>query len=90
MRTIETLKASGLEDEAFEVLGLGEGQRDGVVARLVEAADDAHRAPRVECGTGDDLLEQVHRHRAAAAPREQDAAGSEQLHGEQVEVLVGA
>ena len=44
----------------------------------------------VERGAGHHLLEQVHAHRTAARPRHQHAAGREQLHGQQVEVLVRA
>ena len=48
-----------LDDEALEVGGLGHGEVDRVVARLVQPADDPGLPPGVERGAGDDLLEQL-------------------------------
>ncbi len=61
-----------------------------MVLGLAQAADHSCCAAGVERGAGDDLLEQLGRHRPTAAERHQHPAGREQLEREQVEVLVGA
>lgn len=47
-----------LQQQALEVLALGKGQIDRMVAGALQALHDARGAPGIERGAGDDLLEQ--------------------------------
>ena len=57
---------------------------------LARAREHLEVAVRVERGLGADLVEEVRRHRAGARERREHAVRPEQLHREQVDVLVAA
>ena len=61
-----------------------------MVGAGVQVMDDLRIHAGIECGTGDDLLEQVLADAAGAGVGGEQAAGAEQLEGEQVDVLVAA
>ena len=50
-----------LQQQALEVFAFGKGQVHRMVGGALEALHDARRAPGVESGAGDDLLEQFGR-----------------------------
>ena len=64
--------------------------RHRVVGRSGESCVDGEVHLRVGRGTRDDLLEEIRAHRARAREGEEMAAGGEELHRPQVDVLVGA
>ena len=51
-------KSINLQQQALQVLAFRKRQVDRVVGGALQALHDARRAPRVECRTGDDFLEQ--------------------------------
>ena len=61
-----------------------------VARRLARARDDLERALRVEGRLGADLVEEVRRHRPRAGERREQAVRTQQLHREEVDVLVPA
>src|SRR5689334_5204416 len=70
--------SGGFEDQALQVVRLGEGEWNGVIGGLAEAADDAQLATGVERGAGHDLLEQGPVHAGAARERRQDPTRREE------------
>jgi hypothetical protein len=75
-----TLFLHNLNQEALEVLSFGEGRVHGMVGGLSKAFDNLHATVGIGCGVGDNLLEQVHFHKAGATERSEHAAFGKEFH----------
>jgi len=78
------------QQKPLEVFALGAVERHRMIGAGGETPDDGDAAAGVERGGEDHFLEEVERHVAAAGEGHHQAARLEQLHGEEVDVLVAA
>src|SRR3989338_7703496 len=78
------------QHQPLQIRPLRKTQRHRMIGAGVQVMDDLRVHPGIECGTGDDLLEQVFADAAGAGVGGEQAARPEQLEGEQVDVLVAA
>ena len=78
------------EEGAFEVVGFGAGEEDGVVGGLGRDFEDAGVAPGVGRGVGEEIEEGVGIHILTTGVGGEEAAGGEEAEGAEVEFLVAA
>jgi len=79
-----------LEDEALEVLGLGEVEQDGVVVRGTAAFEQGDAAVGVNGGRGDDGFEFGEADVVGAGAGDEQSAGAEHFEGAEVELFIAA
>src|SRR5262249_418686 len=77
-------------DQSLQIFSLGEGQQYRVVGRLCEPSDHRTIAPGVERRAEDHFLKEIGRDQPRARERRQDAARPQDLHGDQVDILIAA
>src|SRR4051812_5776102 len=73
--------------QSLQIFSLGKLERHRMVGGGAEAFDDLGVGSGVECGAGDDRLEELRRDPARAGEGRKQPARGEQLEGEQVDVL---
>ena len=78
------------ENKTLQIMGLGNGQENRVIARLRAALDDDNRAPSVEGGAGDRSQQVGLADVEGTGAGEQKSAWVEDLQGAQVQFLVTA
>src|SRR6185295_13493935 len=76
------------QNQAFEIIGLGEFSRDGMVRRLRQAFENLRRAARINRGARDDFLEQRCVDVPGTGERRERAAGTHELKTKHVDVFV--
>jgi hypothetical protein len=77
-------------DKALEVVGLGQGEDDGMVRSCGAGFEQGDAAAGVGSGIGDDSGEGLEGDVVGAGAGEEDSAGDKHLEGAEVELLVAA